>query len=135
VAYQLALEPRASYLHFTVTGENSRETVTAYMEEVVRECVARGCSRVLIEERLIGPRLGTVDVFQMVSAGSARFRGVLSAMAFVDVNAEDDLMRFAEDVAVNRGMPVRVFRAVADATQWLTANERASADPATRSPP
>lgn len=30
-------------------------------------------------------------------------------------------MRFAEDVAVNRGIPVRVFRTVAGAEKWLLA--------------
>ena len=44
------------------------------MEEAIRECAARRCFRVLIEERLEGPRLGTIEVFGMVSKGSARFR-------------------------------------------------------------
>ena len=38
----------------------------------------------------------------------------------LDVNANGDAMRFAEDVAVNRGFPVRVFRSVADAERWLS---------------
>jgi hypothetical protein len=45
------------------------------MEEVIRECTARRCFRVLIEERLEGPRLGTsvnrgfpVKVFPTVAA-------------------------------------------------------------------
>lgn len=44
---------------------------------------------------------------------------MLQALAFVDVNAQGELMRFAEDVAVNRGMPVRVFPTIAAAEAWL----------------
>jgi hypothetical protein len=119
MSYQLAIEHKAGYLHVTVTGENSVQTVSQYMAEVVRECAARHCLRVLVEERLEGPRLGTFEVFSLVSGGSARFHGVLQALAFVDVNAQGELMRFAEDVAVNRGMPVRVFPTIAAAEEWL----------------
>jgi hypothetical protein len=119
VSYQLSIEPRPAYLHVIVTGQNTGQNVARYMEEVVRECAARNCPRVLIEERLEGPRLGTVEVFGMVSKGSVRFQRALQAMAYVDVNAQGDVMRFAEDVAVNRGFPVKVFRTVAAAEEWL----------------
>ena len=119
MSYQLSIEPRPAYLHVIVTGQNTGQNVARYMEEVVRECAARNCPRVLIEERLEGPRLGTVEVFGMVSKGSVRFQRALQAMAYVDVNAQGDVMRFAEDVAVNRGFPVKVFRTVAAAEEWL----------------
>ncbi len=38
----------------------------------------RRCFRVLIEERLDGPRLRTIEVFGMVSKGSARFQRTLA---------------------------------------------------------
>jgi hypothetical protein len=98
------------------------------MEEVIRECTTPRCFRVLIEERLDGPRLGTIEVFGMVSKGSARFQRTLEAMAYVDLNAEGDVMRFAEDVAVNRGFPVKVFPTVAAAEEWLLSLPDAEAD-------
>ena len=55
----------------------------------------------------------------MVSQGARRFAGVLQTLAYVDVNAEGHLMEFAETVAVNRGVPVRVFSSVAEAEHWL----------------
>ena len=117
--YKLTIDQKSGYLHVAVTGQNSSENVVQYMEEVIRECTARGCLRVLIEERLEGPRLGTIEVFGMVSKGSVRFQRSLEAMAYVDLNAEGDVMRFAEDVAVNRGFPVKVFPTVAAAEKWL----------------
>lgn len=120
MTYQLTISEQPGYLHAVVTGPNTRENVTRYMEEVIRECTLRQCFRVLVEERLEGPRLGTLDVFEMVAAGSTRFLRTLRAMAYVDVNATDaQMMCFAENVAVNRAFPVRVFATLAAAENWL----------------
>jgi len=80
VGYALTIEPKPGYLHVVVTGDNTRDTVIRYMDEVVRECTLRQCFRVLVEERLAGPRLGTLDVFEMVATGSTRFLRTLKAM-------------------------------------------------------
>ena len=117
--YKLTLTQKPAYLHAIVTGSNDREDVARYLEEIQRECTIRGCSRVLIEERLEGPRLSTMDVFTVASEGSSRTQGCFEAIAYVDVNAEGDLMKFAETVAANRGMPVKVFSSVKDAEKWL----------------
>ncbi len=128
MTYELTIVQKPRYLHAIVTGRNSRENVAGYLQEVRRECAARGCFRVLIEERLEGPRLGTVDVYEIVSEGSSKARGTLTAIAFVDVNAEGDSMRFAEDVAVNRVLPVAVFSTVAEAERWLQETYREGAE-------
>jgi hypothetical protein len=117
--YQLKIEQKPGFLHAVATGRNTRENVQRYLQEVLRECLARGCGRVLIEERLEGPRLATGDVFDIASEGAARGATTLPAIAYVDVNAQGPLMKFAEDVAVNRGVRVRVFGTVADAERWL----------------
>jgi len=119
MTYELTINPKSTYLHVIVTGQNSKENVGRYLEEIRNECVARGCFRVLVEERLEGPRIGAMDVFQIAEAGSSKARGMFTAFAYVDVNADGDLMRFAETVAVNRGVPVAVFPTVADAERWL----------------
>jgi hypothetical protein len=119
VAYQLKIEQKTGFLHCTVTGSNTPTVVRAYMQEIMQESAARGCPRLLIEEHLEGPRLGTMEVFALVTSGAKLFHGLLDALAFVDVNAEADVMRFAEDLAVNRGIPVKVFRTVEGAEQWL----------------
>jgi hypothetical protein len=119
MSYVLTLHQKPTYLHAVVTGPNTRENVEGYLEDVQSECEARNCFRVLIEERLDGPRLETIDVFEIVQRGSDRAPGGLAAIAYVDVNARGDLMRFAETVAVNRGLPVAVFATVADAEKWL----------------
>jgi hypothetical protein len=119
MTYQLTIEQKPTFLHATVTGQNSRATVTQYLHDVLEACRARNCFRVLIEERLEGPRLGTVDVFKIAADEGRKTLGIVKAIAFVDVNAQGDLMQFAETVAANRGVPVRVFRTVPEAEQWL----------------
>jgi hypothetical protein len=119
MSYTLTIEQKTDYLHAVVTGQNTRENVESYLAEIHRECAARRCSRVLIEERLEGPRLGMMDVFEIASQGSMQTPVVLKAIAYVDVNAAGDLMKFAETVAVNRAMPVKLFSNAADAEKWL----------------
>ena len=121
--YELTITRKPGYLHAVVTGENSRETVARYLEEILRECAARNCRRLLIEERLAGPRLGTMSVFEIAAEGSSHAQGHFNAIAYVDVNAEGSRMQFAETVAVNRGLPVRVFSSVSDAEDWLLGKE------------
>ena len=99
------------------------------LDEIRRECVARGCSRVLLEERLEGPRLGTMPVFEIAAKGSSRALGVIGAFAYVDVNAVDDSMKFAENVAVNRGLSVAIFSTVAAAEAWLLSLDPADSEP------
>ena len=119
MSYKLIFHQKPGYLHAIVTGKNTTENVAGYLEEIRLECIARNCSRVLAEERLEGPRLGTTDVFRIVSEGSLKADGTYKAFAYVDVNAKGDLMQFAETVAVNRGVPVTVFATVAEAEKWL----------------
>ena len=118
MSYKLTIHQKSSYLHAIVTGPNSRENVQQYLQEIRRACILRNCFRVLVEERLEGPRIGAMDVFQIAAEGSKAGR-TFQAVAYVDVNAEGELMKFAETVAVNRGIPVAVFSTVAEAEQWL----------------
>jgi hypothetical protein len=117
--YKLTLHEKTGYLHAIVTGENTRENVAGYLADLRRECLARGSRRVLVEERLQGARLGKSDVFAIVMEEASRAAGVFDAIAYVDVNAGGDMMKFAESVALGRGIPVRLFGTVAQAEKWL----------------
>ena len=124
MAYQLKITEKPTYLHAVVTGENTPENVVGYLQDLLRECEARQCFNVLIEENLIGRRLETWDVYQIASESSAHARGVFRAIAYVDVNAGGELMKFAETVANNRGVPMALFATVAEAEQWLAGKPR-----------
>ena len=119
MAFTLTFTQQPTYLHAVVTGENSVESVRGYLKQIRQECSSRGCFRVLIEERLEGPRLNIGNVFRIASEGSTRALGQIHTIGYVDVNAEGDLMKFAEDVAVNRLLRVAVFSSVENAELWL----------------
>src|SRR5262245_57343256 len=124
MSYQLKIIEKPTYLHAVVTGVNSMENVLGYLKDLLRECESRQCFNVLIEENLTGRRLETWDVYQIASDSSAHARGVFHAIAYVDVNAGGELMKFAETVANNRGIPMSMFPTVAEAEQWLAGKPR-----------
>ena len=126
--YEIRYVQKDTYLHAIVNGRNTRENVLASLAEITLECDRRQCHRILVEERLEGPRLQTLDVFAIASEGSLQALGKFEAIAYVDVYA-GELMEFAEDVAVNRGIPVAVFGNVEDAERWIAKHQRVD-DPA-----
>ncbi|MGA9116077.1 MAG: hypothetical protein WB626_04820 [Bacteroidota bacterium] len=127
MAYAVSFERKPGYMHAVITGRNSAETITGYIQDLIRECTAQSCNRLLVEERLEGPRLGTFDVFKLAELASTEARGLFKAVAYVDVNAHGDLMQFASTVAVNRLLPLFNFSTVAEAEHWL--REEAGRDP------
>ena len=84
----------------------------------------------MIEERLEGPRLQTFDVFSVASETCQQALGLFRAVAYVDVNARGNLMQFAETVAVNRGVPLKVFDTVGEAEAWLMVDAGGQPGPA-----
>lgn len=123
MAYQLTVEQKTGYLHIRVSGENSPETVRSYLQEVLSVCLQRNCPIVLIEEHLRGPGLGVLDIHQIASEGSKRTWPTVRQIAYVDTNKEHSLanMQFAETVAVNLGVNVKVFPTAKEAEEWLRA--------------
>jgi hypothetical protein len=124
MSYELSVIEKPGYLHCIVTGRNTAENFAAYLQELARECETRNCFRVLIEEHLVGRRLETWDIYRLISESGARNLAGFEAVAYVDVNAEGDLMKFAETVASNRGLPMTVFATVPEAENWLTRKGR-----------
>ncbi len=119
MSYSLSITPEPGYLHALVIGDSSRATIEAYLAELLRECQTRNCRRLLVEEHLEGPCLGRMDIFQIVSAISIRARGQFEAIAFVDAIREGGLIKYAENLANNRNLPVVVFVTVNQAERWL----------------
>jgi len=115
----MTLTEKPGYLHAVVTGQNTLDNVVLYLKQLREECAVRGFIRVLAEENLTGRRLETWDVYQVASTGNLAGSGSLEAIAYVDVNAHGELMKFAETVANNRGVPLNVFATVEDAEAWL----------------
>jgi hypothetical protein len=121
-SYQLTFAEESGYVHFRVTGKNSRETVRGYFADIYDTCVKNEYREILIEEHLEGPGLGLFDIFEVVSEESEKAWRYLRRIAFVDTNPEHSVpdMMFAETVATNRGVNTRMFHSVAEAEGWLS---------------
>jgi len=119
LSYRLKVQERKGHLHVVATGANGLQTVKSYLQEAARECVARGHKRLLIEERLEGPRLGTLDVFEIVTHGAQEARKVLDLIAYVDIHSTGALMKLAAGLASQMGLSIRLFPTVEEASQWL----------------
>jgi len=121
MAYRLKFTEKEGYSHIQVTGENCFETVKNYLAEINRECRQRGVTHILVEEFLHGESLSIFDVFQIASQGSSQAASFFRKIAYVDRNAEHSGMKmeFAETVASNRGLNVRMFSNTMDAEDWL----------------
>ena len=119
--YVLNVESKSSYLYITVIGENSYDNVAHYLSEVRDMCAKYECPNVLIAENLVGPSLNIGRIYDLVSTASTQTSPVVRKIAYVDINPEHiaDAMKFAENVAVNRGVFVRVFSTIHAAEEWL----------------
>ena len=125
MSYLLNVEPRSNYLYITVTGENSYDNVVHYLTEVRDMFQKYKCSNVLIVENLAGASLDTFRIYDLVSKISEPTTRVECKIAYVDINPEHNAtgMKFTENVAVNRGVFVRVFFTIQEAEQWLVGEE------------
>jgi len=72
-----------------------------------------------MDQLTVDHTLGAVGIVGPSASKLSRAVGVFEAIAYVDVNAGGDMMKFAENVALGRGIPVRLFATVAGAGKWL----------------
>ncbi len=121
MACKISIEPRERFLHVTVTGDNTVETIQEYSEAVRLACIRLQMLQVLVIVNLAGPELSMMDVYRAVGEGSDRAADMGMRVAYVDLNPKHsiDTMLLAENVAGGRGIPVRTFRDAQDAEAWL----------------
>ncbi len=120
MSYQLTTNPMPGYLHVIVTGKNTVQNVTSYLAEVGKLCEEQKYATVLIEENLEGSGLSMFDIFKVIKEVK-QIPGILRWIVYVDTNPEHDpgMMDFARELAVRRGLRVRVCRTVQEAREWI----------------
>jgi hypothetical protein len=119
MSYQFTVEQRPTYVHTKVVGERTPENALRFLRDSCAACVNAGRTAVLLETHLSGPSLTTTSVFDVIS-NWVRDALQLRKIAYVEGSVDDPAMpAFAVDVAVNRGVNVRLFRDVVSAEIWL----------------
>lgn len=120
--YTLEFEPRPEYLYAYVRGEkDSLEISLQYWKEIADECQRAGYKKVFIEED-IKEEMSTIEMYQFTSEiPNIGFSGI--RVAFVDryLN-QQELNKFGELVATNRGVNGKVFNSSEEAEEWLLSN-------------
>jgi hypothetical protein len=118
--YRIAVEERAGWLHAIGTGDNVPENVLRFLREAYRACVERGFDALLLEVGFAGPSLPMGDIFRIV-ADQSEDGAKLRRIAYLERTAGRDRTkaRFAETVAVNRAVNVRLFHDIEEAERWL----------------
>ncbi|HEX7918747.1 MAG TPA: hypothetical protein VF454_05045, partial [Gemmatimonadales bacterium] len=110
--YTLSIESKGSYLHAVVRGTNDRATILAYFTELREACAKRDCYRMLVEERLEGPRFPPEVLLPLMAEVVAMAGPTFETLAYVDVMAvTDSVLRLASQV-VQPGAKVGVFDTV-----------------------
>lgn len=124
IAYQLTLDERPGYLHAKAVGERTPENAMRCLDEVYAACVRTGLANVLLEMAFTGPSLGAPGIIRVIEHASAN-GARLGRVAYVEASL-DGLQRakFAETVAVNRAVNVRLFDDTAQAAAWLASPPR-----------
>ena len=123
-------------VYVSLAGEmNGRLAEQAY-RQVLRECVAGGCSRMLVDCRALSGELTTTERYSLgkvvadenaaVAAGS----GLQVRVALVGSYPLVDRDRFGETVARNRGASVKVAYDLETAYRWLGLEPPAADPPA-----
>jgi hypothetical protein len=117
-------------IHFTTTVEGDTliarasgfdenlEDVQNYGMGLIQACSESGVTRVLCDERELDYRLSTIDTYQAGEFISANAPAVARAAIVCQPKCVADA-RFWEDVAVNRGLCVRVFTSLDEGRRWL----------------
>ncbi len=124
MSYQVTIDERPTYLYATVRGRRTPENLVRFMQEVSWACERTGLKAALLEMQLSGPSLSTTEIYQVicqrVPAGQK-----LDRIAYVEVLVGDaDMPVFAETVARNRGVNVRLFQDASTAANWLAETEK-----------
>jgi hypothetical protein len=118
--YQLTLEERPTYLHAKVVGERTPANALRFLEEAYAACIQGGHDSLLLEMAFSGPSLNTTSVYNIISRRVPDGKN-LRKIAYVQTEFGDPAMPyFAETVAVNRGVNVRLFQSVDAAEKWLS---------------
>lgn len=119
--YRLTLDERPAYLHATVTGAHNKENALRFLTESLQACAKAGKPALLLELNLAGPSMDASSIFDVVSK-PAPLAAKLRRIAYVDTSSSRDpgKMKFAETVAFNRGVNVRLFRELDAARSWLS---------------
>ncbi|MHC4598049.1 MAG: hypothetical protein ACYS47_03495 [Planctomycetota bacterium] len=115
---ELQVTPREGYLHVEFTGAFSVSAAKGVVDVMVAACAKEKCAKVLCDYTAMSGEMPVMDRFAVGEyAGTAVGPVIKIAMlGRPDQRLPDD---FLENVAVNRGMRLKIFSDREKAVAWL----------------
>lgn len=117
ITYSMSAQGSLLRVKASGTDENLQE-VTAYGEAIIQSALAHNCTRILCDETELVYALGTFDTFR----AAEHIAKVAPKVAKIALICHPDYLadaKFWENVAVNRGLRVRMFLSLDKAEQWM----------------
>ena len=123
----LSIIDKGTYLLVEFFGEFSVDAGKRCVDRMVEACKQHGRSKVLLDCRRMTGRMPVIDRFDVAAYGAGK-REQLRRFALL--NREDVVLpdNFVRNVAVNRGLDMKVFTDFEEAERWLTTSSSSKAD-------
>jgi hypothetical protein len=120
MTYRFTIEQHPTYLHVIGSGTNTAENARQFLIDAYHAAIERNCGSLLVDRRFSGPSLRLGNIYSVIAERSPD-GSRLERIAYVDANPEHapDAAQFAELVAQNRGVNVRLFGSIGEAERWL----------------
>jgi len=110
------IERRDSYIFVYYDEKNDVNSLITLMEEIAEACKKENIRKVLGDLSNMTGEPNFIDRFKLGIAGVKLLRG-LAKIAIIYKQVESN--RFAENVAVNRGLPTLITHDIEQAKRWL----------------
>jgi hypothetical protein len=110
------IEVLKEYVSVYYDGSNDLNILITLMEEIAEVCKRENKKKLLIDLRNMTGEPKFMDRFRLGITAVRIFRGFLK-IAIVYKKVESN--RFAETVAINRGLPTRITHDLEEAKHWL----------------
>lgn len=119
MAIHYSFEMQSDYLLVKAWGmDEDLEEVKRYGEAVIQAAVQHNCTRVLCDETELVYRLELAETF-FSAEHISKLVPSLHRVAIVTQASQLEVGKFWEDVAVNRGLYVRMYTSLDEARKWL----------------
>ena len=119
IPYTLEMVEDAEYVMVVYAGEVTKKAHDTSRAEAMRTLTAKGWSRLLVDARQIDAKMTALDDFEFTQEHQSSLPSSVR-IAVIHRPNESERFRFIENVAVNRGIGMKVFTDPVEATNWLT---------------
>lgn len=116
---ELIVQEHPGYVHVIARGPRTEANTIRALEEVAAASRRFGRQEVLLEMALVGPSLDMTSILRVISERSSAGVRLRKLAYFESTPDKPGRAGFAETVAINRGVNVRLFSEREAAIRWL----------------